>query len=92
MQINVETPRLVQKATFVLLSRASSSSNSCCMIYFWNPASVKISAKLITIVIVATIPNASGTNNRARIILVIGEINLAIISVVDDHLAACPIF
>jgi hypothetical protein len=37
---------------------------------------------------VATTPNASGVNNRAKTILVIGNISFAISSVIADHFVA----
>ncbi len=91
-QIINEKIKFVQNATFVLSARSFLSLNSCCTIYFWNPASVNISEKLMTIVIVATTPKTSGARTLANIILVIGEISLLTISVMDDHLVDDDIF
>lgn len=62
------------------------------MRYFWKPASVKISAKLITIVAVTRTPKDSGVNNLAKTMVVIGDISLTAISVTDDHFVAFTIF
>ena len=58
------------------------------MIYFWNPASVNKSQKLITTFTEATMPKIYGASTLARIILVIGVTNLATISVKEDHFVA----
>ena len=47
-----------------------------------------MSAKLTTMVTVATMPNASGSSSLAKTSCEIGEMILAIISVARDHFAA----
>ena len=86
---NMENIKLLQKATVVLCSLSVSSLNSCCTRYFWNPASVNSSTKDITIVNVATTPNASGVSSRANTMFDIGTTSLATISVIADHFVAC---
>ena len=85
---NKDNMKLLQKATFVDSSRSTLSVNSCWIRYFWKPASVNISAKVTIMVMVATTPNASGVNRRARTILVIGNMSFAINSVIADHFVA----
>ena len=86
-----ESTRLAIKATSVASCFSWSLSNSCCTRNFWNPASASISAKEITIIIVANIPNAVGASIWANIIFVSGVISFAKTSVMTDHLAAATI-
>ena len=81
-------PKFVQKATLALACRSFLSRKLCCTRYFWNPASANMSAKLTTMVTVATMPNASGASSLAKTSCEIGEMILAIISVARDHFAA----
>ena len=86
-----ESTKLAIKATSVASCFSLSLSNSCCTRNFWNPASASISAKDITIIIVANIPNAVGASIWANIIFVSGVISFAKTSVMTDHLAAATI-
>ena len=86
-----ESTRLAINATSVASCFSWSLSNSCCTRNFWNPASASISAKEITIIIVANIPNAVGASIWANIIFVSGVISFAKTSVITDHLAAATI-
>ena len=86
--INNDKPKFDQNATVVDSFISFSEENSLCTKYFWKPASVKISAKLMTITAVVNTPKASGVNRRAKTIVEIGEISFATISVIVDHLVA----
>lgn len=80
--------RFDQKATAVESYKLCSSLNSFWTRYFWNPASVKISANEIIIVAVTSTPKASGVSKRASTIVVMGRISFAANSVIADHFVA----
>ena len=86
--MSIDKIKLDQNATVVDLCKSSVVLNLCWIKYFWKPASVNISAKLMTMTAVTNMPNASGVRSRANTIVEIGDISFAAISVILDHFVA----